>query len=207
MVTDFRKIALEKRPIAFYEHDARIVARRLLGDLLVHVREGAPIIGRIVETEAYRGPTDLACHARVGLTKRTRTLLGAAGHAYVYLIYGMYDCFNVVCGGEGERGHAVLVRAVEPVLGMDEGVRADGPGKLTRAMGITRAMDGLSLGSSTLYIAAGTPPKRVSTSPRVGVAYAGRDAARPWRFFDRESKHVSRPSPKQLVFADRKASA
>src|SRR5699024_115438 len=107
-----------------YARDALLVARALVGTYLVHGRDGERI-GRIVETEAYRGPKDLACHAKVGVTKRTRTLYGPPGLAYVFLIYGMYDCFNVVCFGEG-KGHAVLVRAVEPVCGIAEGVRTDG---------------------------------------------------------------------------------
>lgn len=197
MVTDLSALRAHKRNTTFFECDARVLARRLLGDHLVHVREDAICVGRIVETEAYRGPNDLACHARVGLTKRTRTLLGPAGFAYVYLIYGMYDCFNVVGGGDDQRGHAVLVRAVEPTFGIEG--KTDGPGKLTRAMAITRAHDGTSLASDTLFVAAGTPPRRVGRSARVGVGYAGRDAARPWRFFDRDSAHVSRPSPSQLV--------
>src|SRR5205085_1276090 len=94
--------------------------------------------------EAYRGPTDLACHARVGITKRTRTLYGPPGRAYVFLVYGMYDCFNVVCLEEG-RGHAVLVRAVEPVSGLPPDARTAGPGRLTRALGITRADDAMDL--------------------------------------------------------------
>src|SRR6476659_7850649 len=92
----------------FYARDALVVARALVGTYLV-VRGQSPRVVRIVETEAYRGPDDLACHARAGMTKRTRTLLGPPGHAYVFLVYGMHDCFNVVCMKEG-RGHAVLVR-------------------------------------------------------------------------------------------------
>ena len=106
---------------------------------------------RIVETEAYCGPKDLACHARAGLTKRTKVLLGPPGYAYVFLIYGMYDCFNVTCRGEGS-GHAVLVRGGEPVLGIPAGVRCDGPGRLGRAMGITRADSGLDLTGDTLFL-------------------------------------------------------
>src|SRR4051812_42900216 len=116
--------------------DARIVARALVGTHLVH----GDRVGRIVETEAYRGPTDLACHAKVGITKRTRTLYGPPGHAYVYLIYGMYDCFNVVCFGEG-KGHAVLVRAVEPVGFGLEGTSTAGPRRPTPPPGVTRKDD------------------------------------------------------------------
>ena len=184
----------EPLPRAFYERDARIVARALVGTLLVHGER----IGRIVETEAYCGPKDLACHARVGITKRTRTLYGPPGHAYVYLIYGMYDCFNVVCFGEG-KGHAVLVRGVEPLSGVPEGVRSDGPGRLTRALGITRAHDGADLvAGGVIAILPRTKRPRLTATARVGVAYAGDIADAPWRFYDAASKHVSRPSPRTI---------
>lgn len=196
MTAPFSLAEAVPRPSADFEADALVLARSLLGDYLVHVDAGVVRVGRIVETEAYRGPKDLACHARVGLTKRTRSLLGPAGHAYVYLIYGMYDCFNVVCGGEGQRGHAVLVRAIEPVLGVS--LRSDGPGRLTRALGITRALDGAALAPPTLYITEGPRVRGVEKTARVGVGYAGKDADRPWRFFDPHSAHVSRPSAKSV---------
>jgi DNA-3-methyladenine glycosylase len=123
---------------SWFARDALAVARSLIGCLLVHEHpssgarlaarssdeagEGRARVSRIVETEAYRGPRDLACHARAGLTKRTRALLGEEGHAYVFLIYGMHDCFNVTCRGEGW-GHAVLVRAGEPTWGFDPATR------------------------------------------------------------------------------------
>jgi DNA-3-methyladenine glycosylase len=185
---------LVRLPREFFTRDALIVARALVGTHLVHGER----VSRIVETEAYRGPKDLACHARVGLTKRTRTLYGPPGHAYVFLIYGMYDCFNVVCFGEG-KGHAVLVRAVEPVSGLAEDARTDGPGKLTRALGITRADDTLDLvTSSHLFVAARTKRPRIAVSARVGVAYAGEMAEAPWRFYDAASTSVSRPSPRAI---------
>jgi DNA-3-methyladenine glycosylase len=183
----------EPLPRSFFARDALVVARALVGTRLVH--EGR--VARIVETEAYRGPTDLACHARVGLTKRTKTLLGEAGHAYVYLIYGMYDCFNVVCGGHA-RGHAVLVRAVEPIDGVAPGVRTDGPGRLTRALGITRALDGHDLTKAPLVIAEREKRPKVVVTARIGVAYAGEIADAPWRFYDAESEHVSRPSARTI---------
>ncbi len=198
-------------PRSFYERDARVLARALIGTRLVvedpHDRrdDASPPghgrrtrIGRIVETEAYRGPLDLACHARVGVTKRTRTLYGPAGHAYVFLIYGMYDCFNVVCFGEG-KGHAVLVRAVEPMFGVDRDLRTDGPGRLTRALGITRSHDAVDLvrGDRIAIVARERRP-RIGVSARVGVAYAGAIAEAPWRFFDEESHHVSRPPPRSI---------
>ena len=184
----------------FYARDALVVARALVGTYLVHLVHGADgeRVARIVETEAYRGPTDLACHAKVGLTKRTATLFGPPGQAYVFLIYGMHQCFNVVCFGEG-KGHAVLVRGVEPVRGIADGVRTDGPGRLTSALGITRQDNAVDLvASPRLWLAPRTKRPRIAVSPRVGVAYAGEIAEAPWRFYDAASKHVSRPSPKTI---------
>lgn len=187
-------VSREPLPRAFYERDALTVARALIGTHLVHGER----VARIVETEAYRGPKDLACHARVGLTKRTRTLYGPPGRAYVFLIYGMYDCFNVVCFGEG-KGHAVLVRGVEPLSGMPEGVRSDGPGRLTRALAITRAQDAADLVTgAALAILPRVKRPRIAVSARVGVAYAGEIAEAPWRFYDAASKHVSRPAPRTI---------
>jgi DNA-3-methyladenine glycosylase len=184
----------EQLPREFYMRDARIVARALVGTHLVH----GDRVGRIVETEAYRGPKDLACHAKVGVTKRTRTLYGPPGHAYVYLIYGMYDCFNVVCFGEG-KGHAVLVRAVEPLSGVPDGVRTDGPGRLARALAITRQHDTEDLvAGRVLTIAPRTARPRIAVSARVGVGYAGPIAEAPWRFFDASSRHVSRPAARTI---------
>ena len=128
---------------SWYARDALAVARALVGCLVVHERsaeQGEARVSRIVETEAYRGPKDLACHARAGLTKRTRSLLGEEGHAYVFLVYGMHECFNVTCAGEG-RGHAVLVRAAEPVAGLDADARLDGPGRFARGMELSRAFE------------------------------------------------------------------
>jgi DNA-3-methyladenine glycosylase len=199
--------ALRAAPIprAWYARDALVVARALVGCFVVHESAGeggaasAPTarIARIVETEAYRGPTDLACHARAGLTRRTRTLLGPEGHAYVFLVYGMHDCFNVTCAAEG-RGHAVLVRAGEPMSGFDEDARLDGPGRFARAMGITRALDGIALTEPPLYLCPRRGRPRIAVTPRVGVAYAGEWADRPWRFYDVATAHVSRP-PRSAV--------
>ncbi|WP_394827465.1 DNA-3-methyladenine glycosylase [Pendulispora albinea] len=190
----------ERLGLEFFARDALVVARDLLGTLLVHrLPDGEARAVRIVETEAYRGPTDRACHARVGLTKRTRTLYGPPGHAYVYLIYGMYDCFNVVCFGEG-KGHAVLVRAGEPLSGIPKELRTDGPGRMTRALGITRAHDGFNLREGALFLVPRATSRRptMTTTARVGVGYSGVYADKPWRFFDAASRHVSRPSPSQI---------
>jgi DNA-3-methyladenine glycosylase len=204
--TDLDVNLLQSRRLAreWFARDALTVARALIGCFLVHDEgadgEGGPAgirVTRIVETEAYRGPVDLACHARAGLTKRTRSLLGEEGHAYVFLVYGMHECFNVTCAGLG-RGHAVLVRAGEPTLGFDEGARLDGPGRFARAMGLSRAHDGQDLTGTHLYLCGRTRRPRIAVSPRVGVAYAGEWADRPWRFYDPTSPHVSRPAKKAI---------
>ncbi len=180
-LSGLREARLER---AWYARDALAVARALIGCFVVHElpeleAPGGPagkaarvFVSRIVETEAYRGPRDLACHARAGLTARTRTLLGEHGHAYVFLVYGMHDCFNVTCGGEG-RGHAVLVRAGEPTAGFAPHTRLAGPGRFARAMGITRALDGADLTSGPLYVCPRRARPRIAVTPRVGVGYAG----------------------------------
>jgi DNA-3-methyladenine glycosylase len=186
---------LEPLPRDFYGKGALVLARALVGARLVVEAPSGRRVARIVETEAYRGPRDLACHARAGRTKRTTTLYGPPGHAYVFLIYGMYDCFNVVCFGEG-KGHAVLVRAVEPIEGV--ALATSGPGRLTRALGITRADDGADLVGGRIFVAARTSRPRIAVTARVGVGYAGDWADKPWRFFDASSTHVSKPSPRTI---------
>ncbi len=184
--------ATKRLPRVWYARDARTVARALLGCYVVHELPTGTRVARIVETEAYCGPSDRACHARVGLTERTRTLLGQEGDAYVFLVYGMHDCFNVTCLGPG-RGHAVLVRAAEVASGMDEASRLDGPGRFARSMSITRALDGHDLERPPLYLCARARRPAIVTTPRVGVAYAGPWADRPWRFLDATSPSLSRP--------------
>jgi DNA-3-methyladenine glycosylase len=186
-------------PRTFFARDAIVVARALIGCSVVHARPGGVSVARIVETEAYRGPKDLACHARAGLTKRTRTLLGPEGHAYVFFVYGMHDCFNVTCLAAG-RGHAVLVRAGEPTEGFESGARLDGPGRFARAMGITRALDGHDVTAPPLVLLPRAGRVRVGVSARVGVGYSGAWADKPWRFFDAASAHVSRP-PRSAIGA------
>jgi|HubBroStandDraft_1064217.scaffolds.fasta_scaffold17152_4 DNA-3-methyladenine glycosylase len=185
-------------PEPWYRRDARIVARALIGCLVVHERsDGTVRVARVVESEAYRGARDLACHARAGLTRRTRTLLGEPGHAYVFLVYGMHDCFNVTCLREGA-GHAVLVRAAEPVAGLDSKQSLRGPGRFARGMEITRAADGSALTEPPLYVCPRVRRPRIGVSARVGVGYAGDWADAPWRFFDLGSAEVSRP-PKSAI--------
>src|SRR5512135_892159 len=123
----------------FYDRDAVSVARDLLGKYLVHRSGGVERIGRIVEAEAYLGPHDLAAHSSKGLTPRTKIMFGPPGHAYVYFIYGMYYCVNVVTEREGHAS-AVLLRALEPVENIE--ARTNGPGLLCRALGIDRRLNG-----------------------------------------------------------------
>ncbi len=184
-------------PRAFYRRPALAVARDLLGQLLVHRTGGQTRAARIVETEAYVGEHDLACHACRGRTARTEVLYGPPGRAYVYFVYGMHWCFNVVTGAEGVAA-AVLVRGVEAWAGIPAEVRTDGPGRLTRALGIGRAENRADLTTSSLAILQGPAPARrsVRRGPRVGVAYAGAWAARPYRFWVEGSPGVSRaPRP------------
>ncbi|MGC3982994.1 MAG: DNA-3-methyladenine glycosylase [Steroidobacteraceae bacterium] len=178
----------------FYLRDTLDVARDLLGTHLVHRSHGGTRVGRIVETEAYQGPEDLAAHSSKGQTPRNSVMFGEAGHAYVYLIYGMWNCVNVVTREAGVP-HAVLIRAVEPIAGLDN--HTHGPGLLCRAFGIDRNHNGLDLLGNQLWIETGTPPREITTAPRIGVDYAGDWAHRPWRFYDSYSGHVSTLSAAQ----------
>jgi DNA-3-methyladenine glycosylase len=177
----------------FFARRSDAVARALLGKTLVCGDRA----GVIVETEAYLGPDDLASHARFGKTDRNAVMFGPGGVAYVYLIYGMYDMFNVVTGPAG-RAEAVLVRALEPARGIDGGAAAArGPGKLTRALGISRQKhNGADLvRSADLFVAPGlrVAPERIARGPRIGVDYAGDWAAAPLRFWLDGHPSVSRP--------------
>jgi DNA-3-methyladenine glycosylase len=178
-------------PRTFYARDALSVARDLLGMHLMIRHPSGVQIGRIVETEAYQGPDDLAAHSAGGRrTARTEVMYGPAGFAYVYLIYGIWNCLNVVVGRPGVP-HAVLLRALEPVTGI--ATPSWGPGLLCRALGIDRSYNGRNLRGRELWIQAPkiSPPVRIGTGPRIGVDYAGDWAQRPWRFFDRDSAFVS----------------
>jgi DNA-3-methyladenine glycosylase len=181
-------------PESFYARPALTVARELLGTLLVVEGGGVRRVGRIVETEAYIGEHDLACHAAKGVTPRTEVMFGPPGRAYVYLIYGMHNCFNVVTDAVGV-GAAVLVRAVEPVEGLVGEERTDGPGRVCKALGVTRAHNRRELFSPALHLLPGAPvpEARVARGPRIGVDYAGAWAAEPFRLWVRDSQHVSRP--------------
>lgn len=175
---------------AFYARPADQVAPALLGQRLCVEQGGRRSLARIVETEAYLGVEDLACHASRGLTPRTRTLYGPPGTAYVYLIYGLHHLFNVVALAEGEP-HAVLVRAVEPLSELP--ARTDGPGRLTRALGIDLTHNGIDLSGPPVSILPGDPPADVGVDRRIGVDYAGTWADAPLRFVDAASTHLSRP--------------
>ena len=175
---------------AFYARPCLTVANDLLGKWLCHKAGRKVFDGKIVEVEAYIGQEDQACHARFGRTPRASRLFGPPGHAYVFLIYGMYDCFNVVCEPEHSPA-AVLIRAVEPGAQVND--KTDGPGKLCRALHITRAHNGLDLCGNRLWIEdRGDYPARIEATERIGVEYAGEWARRPWRLIDPDSPFVSR---------------
>ena len=178
-------------PRAAYATGATELARRLLGCVLLAPGEAEPLRARIVETEAYVGEQDLACHAAKGRTKRTESLYGPPGTAYVYLIYGLHRLFNVVAAPEDDP-QAVLVRAVEP---LNFEARTHGPGLLTRALGIGLEHDRSDLVAGPLAIEPGPPPDRVRVGPRIGVEYAGPWAAAPLRFGDAGSRYLSRRFP------------
>jgi DNA-3-methyladenine glycosylase len=182
---------VQRLPRAFYQRDAVAVARDLLGKHLVHVVDGMERVGRIVEVEAYLGPHDLASHSSKGLTARNRAMFGPPGHAYVYLIYGIHFCMNIVAGAEGQ-GAAILLRALEPVRNVEG--RTQGPGLLCKALGIDRRLDGHDLLGDTLYVAdPGAPaPLKIVRRPRIGVDYAGAWAKRLLRFYVAGNAFVSR---------------
>jgi DNA-3-methyladenine glycosylase len=176
----------------FYARSTLAVARDLLGTVLVHsLPDGERRSGRIVETEAYLGPEDLASHARSGPRARAALMWGEVGVAYVYLVYGIHHCFNVVAKDEGAVG-AILVRALDP-LEVPVGMRTSGPGLVSRALEIDRSHNGLDLVHSSLVIERGesVPDSRVLMGPRIGVTFAGDWALHPWRFWDGSSAWVS----------------
>lgn len=183
------------------------VAPKLLGQYLVHRTETATYVAAIVETEAYGGTyrrrADDGAHSFRGMTRRTEPMFCAGGIAYVYLIYGMYHCVNIVTGPEGE-GQAVLIRAAKPVSGMEAMARnrqkafgvnlTNGPGKLCRAMDITLAQNRLDLTGDELFIAEPAEKKRFSVvrSLRINIDYAVDGKHFPWRFYIRDNPYVSR---------------
>ena len=194
----------------FYNHDTVEVARNLLGHYLVRQLDGESLIGRITETEAYIGRCDKACHAyNYRRTERTSTMFMAPGHAYIYLIYGMHHCLNFVTEAEGEPA-AVLIRAVEPVAGIDTMRRLrfgdkpmtpyrqknflNGPGKVCQGFSLTTAQNRLDLTGDTLFVCDTLPDdiapprlsvsqERICTGTRIGIDYAEEARDFPWRFW------------------------
>jgi DNA-3-methyladenine glycosylase len=191
------------REAAWFDRPAADLALDLLGSRLVHDAADGSVGGRIVEVEAYLGPEDLAAHSARGRTPRNAVMFGAPGHLYVYLIYGLHHCLNVVAG-PGLKPEAVLIRALALDEGLDLARRrrgptvvdrrlASGPGNVGQALGVDRSRNGVDLvvGPIRVEPRIGSAP-RISRGPRVGVAYAGAWAARPLRFWITDDPHVSR---------------
>ena len=189
----------------FFARDTLTVARELLGQRLVRLLDGERLSGRIVEVEAYVGEDDQACHARSGRTERNASMYGPPGCVYVYFVYGMHHCLNVVTEREGFPA-AVLVRALEPLTGIEamralRGGRGDveltsGPARLCQALSIDRQFDGadLCVPDVDLFVErdARVPEGAVAAGPRVGVRGDEAALAAPWRFCIRDSRYVSR---------------
>jgi DNA-3-methyladenine glycosylase len=178
-------------PATVLAKDADAVAPRLLGCLLQVRTDGGVRHARIVETEAYLGEHDLACHAAKGRTPRSESLYGPPGSAYVYLVYGLHRLFNVVVAARDDP-QAVLIRAVEP---LDFEGRTHGPGLLSAALGIELSDDRSDLARGRIRLLDGAAPARVAIGPRVGVDYAGAWAEAPLRFGDADSPRLSRRFP------------
>jgi DNA-3-methyladenine glycosylase len=190
----------------FHQRDTILVSKDLLGKVLVHESSEGTTAGRIVETEAYRGPEDRAAHSSGGrCTARNEVMYEEKGHAYVYFIYGLYYCFNITAGDVPGKPEAVLIRALEPVAGEDimakrrgatQGKAANltnGPSRLCMAMGITRAQNKTDLTAPPLYIkdASPVPEEDIAEARRVGVDYAAEWKSKPWRFYIKGNRFVS----------------
>jgi DNA-3-methyladenine glycosylase len=183
----------------FFARPTEEVARDLIGAWLVRATAAGVCAGPIVETEAYGGPDDLASHARAGLTRRTTPMFGEVGHAYVYLVYGMHECLNVVARAPGEAAGAVLIRALSVEVGVDlvrrrrgrptdpDSKLCSGPARLCDGLGVDRTFDGHDLTSGEgLWLAAppAAPTGEIARGTRIGVDYAGPGHAdRHWRFW------------------------
>jgi DNA-3-methyladenine glycosylase len=174
----------------FLGQPAVLVAPRLLGCLLEREVDGQRLQVRIVETEAY-DQSDVASHSYKGMTPRTQVMFGPPGHLYVYFTYGMHYCCNVVTGPPGH-GAAVLLRAVEPLVGAEVMAATNGPAKLCRVLGIDRSLNGHSLASPPLRLVEqpALPPASIVQTTRIGIS---RGKAVPWRFYVRGSRYISRP--------------
>lgn len=190
-----------KLPRSFYARPVLEVAEDCIGKILVYRTAEGEAAGRIVETEAYAGPDDLASHSSKGRTKRTEAMFGPPGHAYVFLLYGASWAMNLVVASEGEP-HAVLIRAIEPIRGIELIANrrnmpatarelTNGPGKLSKALGITGIDYGRDLTGDVLFLEDGDARARIGRSPRINVDYAGEWAERPWRFYERGNRYVS----------------
>jgi DNA-3-methyladenine glycosylase len=187
----------------WFDRRAEVVARALLGAHLFHAAPDGTVGGTIVEVEAYAGPEDLAAHSARGMTPRNAVMFRRPGHLYVYFIYGMHHCMNVVCG-PGDKPEAVLLRAVAIDSGLDVARRrrgngisdarlASGPGNVARAFGVDRSLNGVDLLDGPMRIVPPDQPAAgIAAGPRVGVDYAGVWAARPMRLWLRDDPHVSR---------------
>ncbi|HET9589749.1 MAG TPA: DNA-3-methyladenine glycosylase [Anaerolineales bacterium] len=202
-------------PYRFYDRPTLTVARELIGARLVRILDGVRLTGLITETEGYIGETDRACHAKAGRTPRTAVMYGRPGHAYVYFTYGNHWMLNVVTEHEGFPA-AVLIRAIEPVEGVESmsarraGRDTFGPGKLCRAMGITKSENGVDLTKTTggLWIEAGVsvPDSLVTKGPRVGLNNTPEPwKSKPWRFLVGghviASRSLAKQSPKKEEIA------
>jgi DNA-3-methyladenine glycosylase len=182
---------IQKLPRTFYDRDTLLVSHELLGKYLIHNVDGVERIGRIVEVEAYLGEHDLAAHSCRGLTERNRPMFGPPGHAYIYLIYGMYHCMNIVTEKEGHAS-AVLLRAIEPIANIH--LRTQGPGLLCKAMDIDKKLNAHDLVSDRLYVGE-SPESSLFTmvkKPRIGVDYAGHWAKRLLRFYIKDNPFISK---------------
>jgi DNA-3-methyladenine glycosylase len=190
----------------FYKRDTTVVAKDLLGKILVHESSQGLTAGRVVETEAYRGPEDQAAHSSGGRrTARNEVMFGEKGRAYVYFIYGLYYCFNVTAGNVPGKPEAVLIRALEPVAGQNimakrrsltktKGANlTNGPSKLCMAMGISKSQNRTDLSAPPLYIedAPGVSDDDIVETTRIGVDYAGDWKNKSWRFYLKGNNFVS----------------
>lgn len=197
---------LKKLPVSFYQRSNVVqITKELIGKVLVTNFNDEFTSGRIVEAEAYEGVVDRASHAFKGLTPRTKIIFGEGGTAYVYLCYGIHQMFNIVTSMEGE-AHAILIRAVEPIEGVEVMLRrtgkkvagpdlTSGPGKVGKAFGFHTTQCGLPVYGDEIYIADDgfrVSDANIISSPRIGVDYAGEHAEWHYRFYMRGSKYVSR---------------
>jgi DNA-3-methyladenine glycosylase len=195
--------SMVKLPRSFYEQPTVDVAKQLLGKYLVRNHPQGVTVGRIVETEAYIGPHDLACHASHGRTPRTEVMFGPAGHAYVYFVYGVHYMLNLVTEAFNHPA-AVLIRALEPIYGIElmqtrrktEKRRnlCSGPGKLCQAFAIDRSLNAADLCGDIIHVDdSGEPAPKFLAKPRIGVDYAGKWKDKPLRFLIRGNEFISRP--------------